>query len=87
MAEAPYDTVQEVSPGVIDEKGKIQHTSMVKAAALKGESKQLLSQVRESEMKEMNDEVDTERIPRAAMKAVKEYFGGAEDDAPEPAKK
>jgi hypothetical protein len=90
VAEAPYDTVQEVSPGVIDEKGKIQHTSMVKAAALKGESKQLLSKVSESEMKELNDEVDTERIPRPAMKAVKEYFGNADDEAPaapEPAKK
>jgi len=82
VTEAPYDTVQEVSPGVIDDKGKIQHTSMVKAAALKGESKQLLSKVSESEMKELNDEVDTERIPRPAMKAVKEYFGNADDEAP-----
>jgi hypothetical protein len=82
---APFGVVQEVSPGTVDDKGKIQHTSLVKAAALKGESKQLLSQVRESEMKEMTDEVDTERIPRAAMKAVKEYFGDGTEDAPETA--
>lgn len=88
VEDAPFDVTQELSPGVLDEKGKIQHTSMVKAAALKGESKQLLSQVREAEMKELTDEIDTDRIPRAAMKAVRGYFGNADEEpAPPPAEK
>ena len=38
-----------------------------------------------SDYKEMTDEVDTDRIPRPAMKAVREYFGDAQDEEPAPA--
>ena len=83
------DEAVKIAPS-IRSKLRRQVARMVKAAALKGESKQLLSQVSEAELKEMNDEVDTDRIPRAAMKAVKDYFGTGEEEAPpapEPAKK
>ena len=85
IAEAPYDVVQDVSAGHLHEKGKILASSLVKAAALKGDSKIVLSQADGSDYKEMTDEVDTDRIPRPAMKAVREYFGDVAEDAPEPA--
>ena len=82
VAEAPFAVVQDVSAGQIHENGKILASSLVKAAALKGDSKIDLSSAQGSDYKEMTDEVDTDRIPRPAMKAVKEYFGDVQDDTP-----
>jgi hypothetical protein len=79
VEEAPYDIIQEVTTGEIHEEGKILHSQLVKAKADKGASKLLLSEAAASQEKEATDEIDTDRVPRSAQKAVREYFGnGAE---------
>jgi hypothetical protein len=79
VEEAPYDVVQDVTTGDVHEEGKILASTLVKAAAEKGTSKIDLSQANGSDYKEATDEVDTDRIPRSAQKAVREYFGNGED--------
>jgi hypothetical protein len=79
VEEAPYDVVQDVTTGHLHENGKILASSLVKAAAEKGESKIDLSQAAASELKDATDEIDQDRIPRAAQKAVREYFGTGEE--------
>jgi len=75
VEEAPYDVVQDVTTGKTHEEGKILASTLVKAAAEKGESKIDLSQANGSDYKEATDEIDQDRIPRSAQKAVREYFG------------
>jgi hypothetical protein len=80
--ETPFGTKQELSQSQTDESGKILASSFVKAPADKGSSKMSLSQVAESEMKEATDEVQQERIPRGAWKAVKGYFDTLKTEQP-----
>ena len=72
--ETPFGTKTELSQSQTDENGKILASSFVKAPAEKGTSKMTLSKVAEAEMKEATDEVQQERIPRSAQRAVKGYF-------------
>lgn len=78
--EAPFGVKQELSDSQTNENGKILASSFVKAPAQKGASKMSLSKVAEAEMKEATDEVDQERIPRGAWKAVKGYFDTLKSD-------
>jgi hypothetical protein len=79
VEEAPYDIIQEVTTGEIHEEGKILHSQLVKAKSDKGASKLLLTEAAAAQEKEATDEIDTDRVPRSAQKAVREYFGnGAE---------
>jgi hypothetical protein len=87
VEEAPYDVVQDVTTGKVNEEGKILHSQLVKASSDKGKSSILLSQTAASEMKEATDEIDQDRIPRSAQKAVREYFGNGEQPEPETGKK
>jgi hypothetical protein len=80
--ETPFGTKEELSQSQTDDKGKILASSFVKAPAEKGSSKMSLSQVAESEMKEATDEVQQERIPRGAWKAVKGYFDTLKTEQP-----
>ena len=75
VEEAPFDVMQDVTTGAVHEEGKILASTLVKAAAEKGESKIDLSQANGSDYKEATDEIDQDRIPRSAQKAVREYFG------------
>ena len=75
IEEAPFDVVQDVTTGELHENGKILASTLVKAAAEKGESKIELSEAAGSDYKEATDEIDQQRIPRSAQKAVREYFG------------
>jgi hypothetical protein len=84
VAEAPYDVMQDVTTGKVHEEGKILASTLVKAAAEKGTSKIDLSQANGSDYKEATDEIDQDRIPRSAQKAVREYFGDGQQ--PEPGK-
>ena len=79
VEEAPYDVQQDVTTGAVHEEGKILASTLVKAAAEKGSSKIDLSQANGSDYKEATDEIDQDRIPRSAQKAVREYFGTGED--------
>ena len=78
VEEAPYAIIEEVTTGEIHEEGKILHSQLVKAKSDKGASKLLLSDAAASLEKEATDEIDTDRIPRSAQKAVREYFGNGE---------
>jgi hypothetical protein len=78
--EAPFGVKQELSDSQTNDNGKILASSFVKAPAQKGTSKMSLSKVAEAEMKEATDEVDQERIPRGAWKAVKGYFDTLKSD-------
>jgi hypothetical protein len=80
VEEAPYDVVQDVTTGEVHQEGKILASTLVKAASEKGESKIDLSQAQGSDYKEATDEIDQDRIPRSAQKAVREYFGDAQDE-------
>jgi len=80
--ETPFGTKQELSQSQTEESGKILASSFVKAPADKGSSKMSLSKVAESEMKEATDEVQQERIPRGAWKAVKGYFDTLKTEQP-----
>jgi hypothetical protein len=90
VEEAPYDVLPDVTTGAVHEEGKILASQLVKAASERGTSKIDLSQASGSDYKEATDEIDTDRIPRSAQKAVREYFGNGEQqqpDAPKPAAK
>ena len=81
IEEAPFDVVQDVTTGATHDNGKILASTLVKAAAEKGQSKIDLSEAQGSDYKEATDEIDQDRIPRSAQKAVREYFGdGASDE-------
>ena len=59
-SQAPYGVKQEFSPSIDDDKGKILASTLVKGAALKGESKEQLKDVVESAIKNQAEEIDQE---------------------------
>ena len=71
---APFGVKQELSASETIDKGEILASTFVKAPAERGTSHLQLSQAVEAESKEAAEEVDQDRIPRGAQKAVKEYF-------------
>ena len=87
---APFSFKAEVSKSHDDDKGRLIASSLIKADALKGESKAQVQEIVESQTKDATDEVDSQRVSRQAQKAVKEYFqsmakdSGAKKDAPAP---
>jgi polyhydroxyalkanoate synthesis regulator phasin len=72
---------QELSESQTNEKGKILASSFVKAGSIKGDSKVGLSDAVLQEQQDAADEVDEDRIPRAASEAVKNYFQTLKDDS------
>jgi hypothetical protein len=72
--ETPVGFKGERSPTHTHEKGKILASSFVKALSEKGESRLKQAEVIEASEKESTDEVEQDRIPRPAQKAVKDYF-------------
>ncbi len=70
----PFQVKQELSASETIESGKIIASSFVKAPSEKGESKMKLTEAIASQTKEEAGEVETDRIPRGAQKAVKDYF-------------
>ena len=94
VAAAPFGFTPEVSKSHDDSTGKTIASTLIKADALKGESKATVQQIVESETKEATDEVDQQRVSRQAQQAVKQYFqsmakdaGAAKTPAKEPGKK
>ncbi len=81
MAEAPFTVKQEVSKSKDNEKGKIIAASLVKAEALKGESKAEIREISKSMLQDATDEVDSERVSRQGQNVVKDYFGQINEDA------
>ena len=82
VEEAPFQVMQDVTTGAVHEEGKILASTLVKAAADKGTSKIDLSQAQGSDYKEATDEIDQDRIPKSAQKAVRDYFGDAQGEQP-----
>lgn len=80
-APAPYGVKQEVSKSHDEEDGRVIASTLIKAEALKGESKAEIQRIVESETKEATDEVDQQRVSRQAQRAVREYFQSMAKDA------
>ncbi len=78
---APFTVKTEFAPTQDQKEGQILASYFVKAGSIKGESKAELQQIVANIDKENTDEVDQDRIPRAAAAAVKEYFGTMGKDA------
>jgi hypothetical protein len=72
--ETPVGFKGERSPTHTNKDGKILASSFVKALSEKGESRLKQAEVIEAQEKESTDEVEQDRIPRPAQKAVKSYF-------------
>ena len=75
MGEAPFTVKQEVSKSKDDDKGRVIAATLVKADALKGETKAEVREVAKAAMQDATDEVDSERVGRQAQKVVRDYFG------------
>jgi hypothetical protein len=75
----------ETTTGETDESGRILASTLVKAMSDPGKSKVEISDVVESAEKESTDEVEQERIPRPAVKAVRDYFDDLKRGVAEPA--
>jgi hypothetical protein len=83
-AQAPFGTKSEVSPTADNGKGRILAINLVKDSnPQKGQSSISMKEAAEAAQREAADEVDQERVSRAAQNAVKNYFGSMEkDEAP-----
>ena len=79
--QAPYAVKPELSPSIDDEKGKILASTLVKGAALKGQSKEQLKEVTESALKNQAEEIDQDRVSRQAQRVVRDYFSSIQNDA------
>ena len=71
---APYTTSREVSKGEVNPEGRILAGWLVKADSIKGESREQLKELIVSAKKDAAEDVEQERIPMRAQKAVREYF-------------
>lgn len=80
-APAPFTVKKEVSPGETDDKGKTIASWLVKADSVKGESKEQFKQIVMSAKRDQADNVDQDRIPMRAQKAVRDYFNALEEEA------
>jgi hypothetical protein len=80
--EAPYDVKQEVDKSEDIDGGKILASTLVKARSEKGKSSVGLQQMAQRAQQEATDEVEQDRIGKAAQQAVKEYFRSVAEDAP-----
>ena len=81
FAPAPFAFKSEVSKSHDDEAGRTIASSLIKADAIKGESKAQVQEIVESETKDATDEVDQQRVSRQAQQAVKQYFQSLAKDA------
>lgn len=78
---APFTVKKEVSPGETDQKGKLIATWLVKADSVKGESKEQFKQIVVSQQRDQADDVEQNRVPMRAQKAVRDYFQALQDEA------
>jgi len=80
--ESPFGTQDEVSASQENETGRDLAVTWIKdRTGLKGESKETFKEAIESAEHEATDEVDNERVGRAAQKVVKDYFNSMQKDA------
>ncbi len=78
---APFTVKKEVSPGQTDEKGRLIASWLVKADSVKGESKEQFKEIIMSAQRDQAEDVDQNRIPMRAQKAVRDYFNALEEEA------
>lgn len=78
---APYTVKAEKAPVQDIENGKVLAATLVKAGALRGESKEQVKEVARSAQQDSTDEVEQELIGRSSQQAVKGYFNSIEQDA------
>lgn len=80
IAESPFTVKQEVSKSKDIEKGRIIAATLVKADAVKGESKAEVREVAKAAMQESTDDIESERVGRQAQKVVRDYFGSMAEE-------
>jgi chemotaxis protein histidine kinase CheA len=78
---APFGIKPEQSASPEDEKGRILASSLVQAGQLKGDAKAQLQQVIERAKGDQTDEIDQDRVSRAARKVVRDYFNSMQPSA------
>jgi hypothetical protein len=83
-SERPFGIQKERAPVQNIEEGKILASTIVKAGTIKGEAREQLKEVAQAAEQEAAEEVDTERVSRAAQNAVKKYFESLPDTARPP---
>ena len=80
-APAPFGVKQEQSFSHDDDEGRTIASTLIKGETLRGESTAAVREIVESEVKDVTDEVDTQRVSRRAEKAVRDYFQTMRRDA------
>jgi hypothetical protein len=80
-AQAPYAVKEEVDHSQDIEGGKILASTLIKAKTIKGQSKVTAENVAPPPEQQQTDEIEQERIGRAAQESVKRYFSAWEQDA------
>ncbi|MFN4241775.1 MAG: hypothetical protein ACK4PI_00905 [Tepidisphaerales bacterium] len=71
---APFAVRPDRAPTQTDERGRVLASSFVRAGAIKGEATEELKDVVRSNEQQAAEEVDTERVGRAAQRTVRQYF-------------
>lgn len=71
---APFTVRPERAPTQTDERGRVLASSFVRAGALRGEATEELKEVTRAAEQQAAEEVDTERVGRAAQRVVRQYF-------------
>ncbi|HEX8339452.1 MAG TPA: hypothetical protein VF624_00955 [Tepidisphaeraceae bacterium] len=80
VTEAPFTVKREVSKSKDIESGRIIAATLIKSEALRGESKAALQDVARAALQDQTDEVDNERVGRAAQGVVRDYFGSLAEE-------
>ena len=81
VAPAPFSLKREQSQSFDDEDGRTIASTLIEGDALRGESVAAIREIAQRETRDVTDEVDSQRIPRAAQDAVRKYFQTLEADA------
>lgn len=71
---APYTVKREVSKGETNQQGRVLAGWLVKADSIKGESREQLKELIVSAEKDAAEDVEQDRVPMRAQKAVRDYF-------------
>lgn len=71
---APYTTKRELSKGETNQQGRVLAGWLVKADSIKGESREQLKGLIMSAEKDAAEDVEQDRVPLRAQKAVRDYF-------------
>lgn len=83
-APAPFGVREEFAPSQENPQGRVLASTLVRAAALKGESRAELREALQASSKQASDEIDRDRVSRAAQRVVRDYFNSMQKAAEAP---